>query len=92
MGTDNAANVKLGIKLSKYLKQYLCDIHTLELAVKNTFKKTLGMSGVLKKTKAIGKFTHQSTVANHALEKEAIKEKVLFKTLQTQVGVVIMTI
>ena len=26
---DNAANVKLGIKLSRHLKQYLCDIHRL---------------------------------------------------------------
>ena len=34
---DNAANVKLGIKLSLYLKQYLCDIHIVEHAVKDTF-------------------------------------------------------
>ena len=25
---DNASNMKLGIKLSRHLKQYLCDIHT----------------------------------------------------------------
>ena len=35
---DNAANVKLGIRLSQHLKKYSYDIHTLELAVKETFK------------------------------------------------------
>jgi hypothetical protein len=78
---DNAANVKLGIKLSLYLKQYLCDIHTLELAVKDTFKNTLGMNGVLIKTKALGKFTHKSTVATNMLQKEAIKENVKFRKI-----------
>ena len=76
---DNASNMKLGIKLSMYLKQYLCDIHTLELAVKDTFKNVPGMKRVTKKCKAIGKFTHQSTVANSVLKKEAKKEKIKFK-------------
>ena len=76
---DNASNMKLGIKLSLHLKQYLCDIHTLELAVKDTFKNVSGMDSVMKKCKAIGKFTHQSTVANEALKKEAKKENIKFK-------------
>jgi hypothetical protein len=76
---DNAANVKLGIKLSQYLHQYLCDIHTLELAVKDCFKNTPGMSKVVKKCKAIGKFTHQSTVAAGMLKKEAIRENIIFR-------------
>ena len=76
---DNAANVKLGIKLSRYLCQYFCDIHTLELAVKDCFKNTPGMSSVVKKCKAIGKFCHQSTVALQMLRKEAIKENVAFR-------------
>ena len=54
---DNASNIKLGIKLTKHLKQYLYCIHTLELGVKDTFKKVVGMTSVLTKTKAIGKFT-----------------------------------
>ena len=49
---DNASNMKLGIKLSMYLKQYLCDIHTLELAVKDAFKNVPGMDSVTKKCKA----------------------------------------
>ena len=78
---DNAANVKLGIKLSRTLSQYFCDIHTLELAVKGTFKKVPGMSAVLKKTKDIGTFTHTSTVATTELKREAAKEKVPFRKI-----------
>ena len=76
---DNAANVKLGIKLSLYLSQYLCDIHTLELAVKDCFKNTQGMSEVVKKCKAIGKFMHQSTEATKKVKNQAIKDKIVFK-------------
>ena len=46
---DNASNVKLAIRLSRHLKQYLCSIHTIELCVKGTFKKVPGMKTVLKK-------------------------------------------
>ena len=78
---DNAANVKLGIKLSRHLKQYLCDIHTLELGVKDTFKNVSGMKALLKKTRAIAKFTHQSTVANSELKRAADKENILFRKI-----------
>ena len=57
----------------------MCDIHTLELSVKDCFKKTPGMSKVVKKCKAIGKFTHQSTEATKALRKQATKDKIVFK-------------
>ena len=36
---DNAANVKLGIRLSRHLDQYLCSIHTLELVINDTLKR-----------------------------------------------------
>ena len=78
---DNASNVKLGIQLSSYLEQYFCSIHTLELGVKDTFKNVPGMQAVVIKTKALGKFTHKSTVANEALKNEAKKENVRFKQL-----------
>ena len=39
------------------------------------------MSAVLKKTKAIGKFTHTSTVAATELKREADKEKVPFRKI-----------
>ena len=70
--SDNAANVKLGIKLSEHLKQYFCSIHTLELGVKDTFKNVPGM-------KAVGKYTHKSTEANKALKREAKKENINFR-------------
>ena len=79
--SDNAANAKLGVRMSQHLKQYLCSIHTLELGVKDTFKKTPGMQVVLKKTKAIVKFSHQSTVATTELKKEAEKEGIKFRKI-----------
>ena len=39
------------------------------------------MQAVLKKTKAMGKFTHQSTVANTELKKEAEKEGIKFRKI-----------
>ena len=48
-------------------------------AMKDCFKKTPGVSKVVKKCKAIGKFTHQSTEATKALRKEATKDKIVFK-------------
>ena len=45
---DNAANMKLGIKLSKCLKEYNCDVHTRELCVKDSFENTQGMNSALK--------------------------------------------
>ena len=79
--SDNAANAKLGIRMSKHLTQHLCTIHTLELGVKDTFKRTQGMKIVIGKTKAIGKFTHESTVATNELKKEAEKAGVKFKKI-----------
>ena len=71
---DNATNVKLGIKMSMYLKQYLCDIHNLEVAVKDTFKYTVGIDNGVNRCKAIENFTHKRTVTNGMLKKEAAKE------------------
>ena len=50
---DNSANMELGIKLSKYLKEYNCDIHTLELCVKDSFENTQGMNRTLKSAKLL---------------------------------------
>ena len=36
---------------------------------------------MLKKTKALGKFTHESTVATDELKKEAIKENIPFRKI-----------
>ena len=79
---DNAANMKLGIRLSDNLIQYCCDIHTLQLAVDGTFREVIGMENVLKKCKALATFTHQSTVALDALEKAARDENIPFRKLK----------
>ena len=79
---DNASNIKLGIKITPGLLQYLCDNHTAELAIGDTFKSVIGMANVLKKIKGLAKFTHQSNVALEELKKEASKEGVPFRKLK----------
>ena len=79
---DNASNMKLGIKLTPGLEQYLCDTHTLELVVGDAFKNVEGMRNVLKKSRALAKFTHQSNVALEELKIEAAKEGVPFRKLK----------
>ena len=74
--SDNAANVKLGIKLSMHLNQYLCNIHTIELAVKNTFNNVPGVKVLLKKTRALAKFVKKSpTAAEKELKKDSNRTK-----------------
>ena len=53
------------IQESNHLIQYLCDIHTLQLVIEDTFKAVEGMSEVLKKCKGLAKLTHTSTTAVH---------------------------
>eukprot|EP00092_Neocalanus_flemingeri_P050396 GFUD01058241.1.p1 GENE.GFUD01058241.1~~GFUD01058241.1.p1 ORF type:complete len:135 (+),score=38.28 GFUD01058241.1:406-810(+) len=77
-----ASNMKLGIKLTPGMEQYLCDNHTLELAIGDTFKKVEGMMNVLKKTRGLAKFTHQSNVALDELKVEAAKEGIPFRKLK----------
>lgn len=67
--------------MSAHLTQYLCDIHTLELCVKDTFDNTPGMKMILKKTKKLAKFTHKSTVAARELKREAKKQDIPFRKI-----------
>ena len=79
---DNAANVKLGIKPTKHMNQYLCDIHTLNLASKDASKNTPGVIGLTKKNRALAKFTKKSpTVAERVLKREAEKENIPYRKL-----------
>ena len=72
---DNAANAKAAIRLSQYLHQYLCDNHTMQLAVGDTFKASVSgarMTEVLAKSKDLAKLTHTSGPALKEL-REACK-------------------
>ena len=60
----------------------MSDNHTLELAVGDTFKNVDGMRNVLKKCRALAKFTHQSNVALEELKSEAAEEGVPFRKLK----------
>lgn len=79
---DNAANMKLGIRLSENLLQYFCDIHTLQLGVHNTFNEVEGMRKVLKCCKTLATFTHQSPLNNDALEEAAKSLNIPFRKLK----------
>ena len=50
---DNASNMKLGIKMSHYLSEYNCDIHTLELVIKDSVTGSPNVVEVLKKLKLL---------------------------------------
>ena len=74
--------MKLGIRLSENLIQYFCDIHTLQLGVEDTFREVTGMGNLLKNCKALATFTHQSPVAQAALEKAVKQENIPFRKLK----------
>ena len=76
---DNASNQKLAIKLSKYLEVYFCDLHTLQLAIRDAFKDVLGMKLLLKRCKKLAKFSHKSTVAMMAIKNKCKEKGIKFK-------------
>ena len=76
---DNAANQKKAIRESKYLIEYNCDLHTLQLAINDTFKEVDGMRGVLERCKAIAAFTNQSPLQSENLKKECEETSTQFK-------------
>ena len=55
---DNAANMHVAIRESKYLEELNCGIHTISLAVSDTFKDVQGMKKVLKRAKKLAKYAH----------------------------------
>ena len=67
--------------MSGHLPQHLCDIHTLELCVKDTFENTQGMKTILRKTKKLAKFVHKSTVAARELKREAKKQHIPYRKI-----------
>ena len=67
--------------MSDHLSQHLCDIHTLELCVKDSFNNTPGMKTILKKTKKLAKFVHKSTVAARELKREAKKQNIPYRKI-----------
>ena len=60
--------MKVSKRLSDYLSEYLCDIHTLELVIKDGFKNTNRMLDVLKTTKKIAKYVQKSSVGTRELK------------------------
>lgn len=55
---DNAANMRVAIRESQYLEELNCAIHTISLAVTDTFKSVQGMKKVLKRAKKLAKYSH----------------------------------
>ena len=76
----SSGNVKC---MYRYLTQYLCDIHTLQLSIEDTFAEVEGMAEVLKKCKALAKLTHTSTtLAYQQLKTQCTKLGVKFLKLK----------
>ena len=82
---DNAANAKAAIRLSNYLIQYLCDNHTLQLGVLDSFKSNIygaKTTEVLDKSKCLSKLTHQSGPALRHLRDACTRLNVKFRKLK----------
>ena len=77
---DNAANAKLAISLSSML-EYLCNNHTLQLAIGDTFKAAPGMQSAVNICKKIATFVHKSTTAEEMLEAKCIEIGCNYKKL-----------
>ena len=83
---DNASNMQKAIRESIYLEQYLCDNHTLQLVIRDTFEAVKGMKDLLKKTKDLAKMTHQSSsVANQQLKKQCKEMEIKYLKLKNPV-------
>ncbi|XP_065642346.1 E3 SUMO-protein ligase ZBED1-like [Hydra vulgaris] len=77
--------MKLAVKLSKRLDQYLCNNHILECAVRDSFGMTAGMDDALQIGKDLASLTHQSTVAAELLESESDAQGINFRQLRKSV-------
>ena len=82
---DQARNMKLAVKLSKRLNQYLCNNHILQCAVRDSFGMTAGMDDALQTCKDLASLTHQSTVAAEFLESESDAQGINFRQLRQSV-------
>ena len=82
---DQARNMKLAVKLSKHLDQYLCNNHILQCAVRDSFVMTAGMDDALQTCKDLAFLTHQSTVAAELLELESDAQGINFRQLRQSV-------
>ena len=74
---DNDTNMKVAITESKYLKHYLCDIHTLQFAAKDT--SVSGKQAVLNQSKAIATFASQSLLAITQLQNQCKELEISYK-------------
>ena len=82
---DQARNMKLAVKLSKRLDQYLCNNHILQCAVRDSFGMTAGMDDAFQTCKDLASLTHQSTVAAELLESESDAQGINFRQLRQSV-------
>ncbi|XP_065642554.1 E3 SUMO-protein ligase ZBED1-like [Hydra vulgaris] len=79
---DQARNMKLAVKLSKRLDQYLCNNHILQCEVRDSFGMTAGIDDVLQTCKDLASLTHHLTVAAELLESESDAQGINFRQLR----------
>ena len=76
---DNASNYRVAIRESEYLQEFNCVIHTIQLAVEDTFKEVIGMNNVLNKSKAIARYVNQSNIARSELKSAVESHNLKFR-------------
>ncbi|XP_065664529.1 E3 SUMO-protein ligase ZBED1-like [Hydra vulgaris] len=82
---NQTRNMKLAVKLSKRLDQYLCNNHILQCAVRDAFGMTAGMDDALQTCKDLASLTHRSTVVAELLESESDAQGINFSQLRQSV-------
>ena len=79
---DNAANAKCAIRLSDRLCQYLCKIHTLQLAINDTLSKgvclSVGCKSVVVKAQEIAKYIKKVNIAKPQVKEACSATKIKY--------------
>ena len=82
---DNASNNKLAIKMSPGLEGYYCNIHSLQLCVRDVFKttvQTIEVKKVIAKCQDLAKFVRMSEKRNNELKESCQKTNIAYKLPQ----------
>lgn len=88
---DNASNNKLAMRLSKHMDEFWCQLHTLALCVKDTFKEALknGLTiyNILMKVQELAKFLKKSHPALLELKEVCAEKDIKFKKMKKYTNV-----
>ena len=81
MVTDNGTNMKMASQQSN-MCEYFCCIHTMQLAIHDTFKSVKGMQDVVNACKNLASYAHKSTTAEKLLIEKCQELTVKYKKIK----------